>query len=104
MLDLELVRPSTRGYGAIDGEGRRVEIKCTTRRSIAFSGDGKEAERLVVIALDAVAKPRIVYDGPMTVALRLAGPRRVNGQRVVPISKLLHRFLDESAVEGRRPT
>ena len=52
LLNLTLMPPSNDGYDAIDKQGRRVEIKATTRSSIGLSTSGTKAERLVVVAID----------------------------------------------------
>ena len=88
-LELELMPPSTRGYDAIDSQGRKVEIKTTTRRSIAFSANDTQAERLVVVILDELGNGHIAYDGLMKPALDAAGPQQSNGQRTLTLSKII---------------
>lgn len=88
LLDLTLAPPSTDGYDAIDQQGRRVEIKTTTRSAIALSASGTKAERLVVVAIGASGKPSIVYDGPSSPAWEAAGRPQKNGQRRIALSTL----------------
>ncbi len=88
LLSLTLMPPSNDGYDAIDGEGRKVEIKTTTRRSVSLSASGTRAERLVVIVLDGDGNPSIVYDGECDVAWDAAGKPQKNGQRVISLSRL----------------
>lgn len=87
-LGLELAPPSTEGYDAVDAEGRLVEIKATTRNAVALSASGTKAERLVVVRIDSVGDPTIVYDGPATPAWEAAGRPQKNGQRRISLSKL----------------
>mgnify|MGYP001806220578 CR=1 FL=1 len=88
LLDLELAPPSTRGYDAVDRSGRKVEIKCTTRRAVALSAAGTEADRLVVLTLDRDGAATIVFDGPTNAVWENAGPAQRNGQRVISLSRL----------------
>lgn len=101
LLDLQLMPPSTKGFDAVDRQGRRVEIKCTTRRSIALSGHGTEAERLIVIRLDATGSATIVYDGPSAHAWELAGIKQANGQRSLSLSKLMSHQINPLDMPGR---
>lgn len=88
LLDLDLVSPSTKGYDAIDRQGRKVEIKTTTRRAIALSSAGTEAERLVVLTLDRDGVAAIVFDGPTQAVWESAGPAQRNGQRAISLARL----------------
>lgn len=88
LLDLELMPPSTTGYDAIDRQGRKVEIKCTTRRTIALSAAGTEAERLAVLTLDRHGAASVVYDGPCAGVWQAAGPVQRNGQRAFGLARL----------------
>ena len=88
LLNLSLMPPSNDGCDAIDSEGRRVEIKTTTRRSVSLSASGTHAERLVVIVLDRDGSPTIVYDGECDVAWAAAGRPQKNGQRSIGLSRL----------------
>lgn len=88
-LDLELMPPSNDGYDATDSQGRKVEIKTTTRRSIGIANKGTAAERLVVVTLNERGTGQVVYDGPIQTALDMAGPPRANGQRTLALSKLV---------------
>ena len=88
-LDLTLETASNAGFDAIDPHGRRVEIKTTTRSSVSLSAEGTLAERLVIVQLDRDnGTPTIVYDGPASVAWRLAGRPAKNGQRRLSLSSL----------------
>ncbi|MBU6244155.1 MAG: hypothetical protein KGP12_02965 [Actinomycetales bacterium] len=90
-LGLTLATASNAGFDATDAAGLRVEIKTTTRSSIALSASGTEAQRLVVVLLDAsTGSARIVYDGPAAVAWELAGKPSKNGQRRVSLTRLLN--------------
>lgn len=87
-LGLVLMNPSNHGYDAVDVDGLKVEIKATTRNSIALSASGTLAERLVVVQFDETGRGVIAYDGPAGLAWTLAGRPQKNGQRQVAISKL----------------
>jgi len=88
-LGLRLATASNAGFDAIDGQGRKVEIKTTTRSSIALSASGTLAERLIVVQLDAgTGAAQIIYDGDAAVAWDLAGKPGKNGQQTLSLSKL----------------
>lgn len=90
MLDLTLETASNAGFDATDAEGKRVEIKTTTRSRISLAAEGTKAERLVVVKLNpANGDASIAYDGPAEKAWKLAGKSQKNGQRSLSISKLL---------------
>lgn len=88
LLDLTLMPPSNHGYDATDALGRKVEIKTTTRRSIALSAAGTMAERLVVLQLDTDGNAEIIYDGACQPAWNAAGKPQKNGQRSLSLSRL----------------
>ena len=88
LLDLTLMPPSNAGYDAVDGEGRKVEIKTTTRRSVALSASGTSAERLVVVVIRDDGNPEVVYDGPTEAVWVAAGKPQKNGQRTISLSRL----------------
>jgi hypothetical protein len=88
LLDLTLMPPSNAGYDAVDGEGRKVEIKTTTRRSVALSASGTSAERLVVLSIGDDGNPDVVYDGPTEAVWAVAGSPQKNGQRTISLSRL----------------
>lgn len=87
-LSLTLMPPSKAGYDAIDKQGRRVEIKATTRSAISLFAYGTKAERLVVVQITNDGDAEIVYDGPAAPAWDAAGIPQKNGQRRISISKL----------------
>ena len=80
--------PSNDGYDAIDEQGRRVEIKATTRTSIGLSASGTRAERLVVVVVDGDGETEVAYDGPTAPAWDAAGKPQKNGQRRISVSTL----------------
>lgn len=88
LLNLTLKSPSNDGYDAIDDQGRYVEIKATTRGSIALSASGTKAERLVVVQIGGDGEAEIVYDGSAKPAWGAAGKPQKNGQRSIRLSKL----------------
>lgn len=88
-LGLTLQTASNAGFDAVDSDGRRVEIKTTTRAAISLSTSGTLAERLIVVQLDAeTGSAQIVYDGDAALAWDLAGKPGNNGQRRLYIQKL----------------
>ena len=99
LLDLKLMRPSNNGYDAIDSDGRKVEIKTTTRRSIRLAASGTLAERLVVIVLNGHGVPSIAYDGACDKVWAAAGKPQKNGQRSISLSRL-----DQLAAGSRHST
>ena len=88
LLNLRLMPPSNDGYDAIDKQGRRVEIKATTRASIGLSTSGTKAERLVVVIIDGDGGTEIAYDGPAAPVWDAAGKPQKNGQRRISVSTL----------------
>lgn len=87
-LNLTLMPPSNTGYDATDKQGRRVEIKATTRNAIRLSASGTKVERLVVVQISNDGDAEIVYDGPAAPAWEAAGKPQKNGQRSISISTL----------------
>ena len=88
LLNLTLMPPSNDGYDAIDEQGRRVEIKATTRASICLSAYGTKAERLVVVVIDGDGGTEIAYNGPAAPVWDAAGKPQKNGQRRISVSTL----------------
>lgn len=62
-MQLTLMLPSNEGYGAVDPQGRKVEIKTATRSSISWPASGTEAERLLALQLDRDGDATVAYDG-----------------------------------------
>jgi len=87
-LNLRLMAPSNKGFDAVDSAGIKVEIKATTRSSIALSASGTEAKRLVVIKFNELGKGTVVYDGASGPAWDAAGPPQKNGARQISLSAL----------------
>lgn len=96
-LDLRLMKPSNKGFDAVDEKGRQVEIKATTRNAIALSGSGTQAERLVVVKFDVTGNGSIAYDGPAKQVWDAAGAQQANGQRQISLSTI--RLLAEGRQE-----
>ena len=82
------MKPSNKGFDAVDAEGRQVEIKATTRNAIALSGSGTQAERLVVVKFNNIGNGSILYDGPAKQVWDAAGAQQANGQRRIALSTL----------------
>lgn len=84
---LTLALPSTKGFDAVDRDGRRVEIKATYGSSVALRASSHEvADDLLVLRLDARGEPELVYYGPIAKVLRR--PVQSNGQFTVSLSAL----------------
>ncbi|EED33278.1 conserved hypothetical protein [gamma proteobacterium NOR5-3] len=85
---LKLMPPSTKGYDAIDQIGRKVEIKCTQGKSVAFR---HEPEWCIVVKLLRTGDIEEVYHGPGGPVWALVShkPLPSNGQYQVSLSKLV---------------
>ena len=69
-------------------DGRWI-FKTTTRSSISLSASGTQAERLIVVKLDALTGAAgIIYDGDAAQVWDLAGKPQKNGQKGLALSKL----------------
>lgn len=89
LLDLTLVAASTEGHDALTKDGQTVEIKATTRRSVALQASGRKPDLLAVLSLDPeTLQPTLEYFGPAAPIWRIAGKPQKNGQRRVSLSKL----------------
>ena len=90
LLHLDLRRASTEGFDALDQDGRTVEIKCTTRRTVYLRPTVPDL--LAVLRLDPdTLSPTVVYFGPAAPAWALAGPPQKNGTRALSLATLLRR-------------
>lgn len=87
-MGLELMPPSNEGFDARTSDGVPVEIKATTRNSIALSSNGSFAEVLIVVRFDQDGTGTIVFNGPMERAWKLAGKPQRNGQRRLNLTTL----------------
>lgn len=87
-LDLRLMQPSNHGFDAVDEQGRKVEIKATTRGSIALTAREPEAQRLVVVTFSETGEGSVAYDGPAAPVWDAAGPPQRNGQRQISLTTL----------------
>ena len=88
-LGLTLQTTSNAGFDAVDSDGRRFEIKTTTRAAISLSTSGTLAKRLIVVQLDPeTGASRIIYNGNAALAWDLARKPGKTGQRRLSIQKL----------------
>lgn len=87
MFGLVLAPPSTKGFDAVDRDGRKVEVKATYGTSVALRPSShQEADDLLVLKLDVRGEPEVAYYGPIAhVAER---PVQSNGQFSVALSTL----------------
>lgn len=104
LFDLTLTTSSTAGHDAVASDGRRVEIKATYQSSgvaIRVTSE-KQASVLVVLRLSRQAgvPDEVVYNGPLAVALTVAGKYGSNGQARMSLAKL--RGLDSSVRDQDR--
>ena len=92
LFDLRLVATSSTGHDAIAGDGRRVEIKATYgTRSVAMRKTSHEAATaLIVLRLSRSPdlQHEVVFNGPLSVALRASGAIQSNGQAKMSLSRL----------------
>ena len=89
LLNLRLMRNSTQGYDAVAADCETVEIKATTRGSVALRTGKHKPHRLAVIQLDpATLQPTVIYCGPAAPVWALAGPMQKNGQQVISLQTL----------------
>jgi hypothetical protein len=88
LLDLRLMQPSNHGFDAVDGDGRKVKIKATTRGSIALTSIRPEAQRLVVVTFSETGEGAVVYDGPAGPVWEAAGAPQRDGQRQISVATL----------------
>lgn len=89
LFDLTLVTASNEGYDALTHDGRTVEVKATTRTSVALRAEGRKPDLLAVLFLDPQSlAPTVVYYGSAEPVWAIAGKPQKNGQRSVSLSKL----------------
>lgn len=92
LFDLTLVTASSTGHDAVAGDGRKVEIKATygaSKVAVRTTSEG-EAESLIVLRLsrNVGVAHEVVYNGPLDVALTVAGPTQNNGQASMSLARL----------------
>ena len=83
LLDLTLVRASTQGHDALTQDGRTVEVKATTRSTVALQTIGRKPELLAVLRLDPdTLEPsgRLLRSGRTSVGHR----RKTTEERTAP--------------------
>lgn len=88
LLGLTLMEPSNCGFDAVSQDGVSVEIKATTRDTIALSSEGSKADILVVVQFNHDGVGRLAYHGPISRAWAIAGKPQKNGQRRVSVRRL----------------
>ena len=84
---LNLMPPSNTGFDAMDPDGRRVEIKTTQGKSVAFRS---EPEHCIAIKLEKTGKFEEIYNGPGHLIWREFGGKPVpkNGQYQISLKRL----------------
>ena len=92
LFDLTLTTASTAGHDAVDAEQRKVEIKATYggRNVLIRATSEHAAQRLIVLKLSKSPglEHEVVYNGPLSPALLIAGPIQSNGQASMSLTKL----------------
>ena len=92
--------PFNKGFDAVDSAGIKVEIKATTRSSIALSASGTEAKRLVVVKFNELGEGAVGYDGASGPVWDAAGPPQKNGARPISLSSLTRAPQAETTLLG----
>lgn len=110
LFDVELVSASSPGHDAIASDGRQVEIKATYGSSGVAVRQTSHAAAAALVVLKLSRTPgvehEVVFNGPLSTALRAAGTFGSNGQARMGLSRL--RGLNQSVrpedrVPRRRP-
>lgn len=96
---LVLTTPSTKGCDAISRDGKRVEIKATQGKSVAFRC---EPEFLIVLKINKDGTFEEIYNGPGNRVWELVSQKDLpsNGQRQVSLTAL--RKLNLSVTDSDR--
>jgi len=94
---LTLLPASSAAHDAIDGDGRKVQIKVTQGRQVALR---YRPDHLLVLKLDKRGELTEIFNGPGGVVWRRCGPKQSNGQRSIALSSLETIYL--SVVESDR--
>ena len=97
MFDLRLNAASTQGHDAVAPDGRRVEIKFTQGKRVAFRHCPDHA---IVLARPRDGSLEVIYNGPGHMLWDDGRPLPSNGQRPVSLSVL--RKLDSRLSEEER--
>jgi hypothetical protein len=84
-FDLELLPASTKNHDARTTDGKLVQIKLTGSKSIGLRD---QPHHLLVLRFQEV-RFKLVYNGPGDLVWKNCGPRQMNGQRAIGITKLL---------------
>jgi hypothetical protein len=92
MFDIDLLPASTAGHDAIAGDGRRVEIKATYGSSgvaVRRTSHGSDVALIVLrLSRTPTTQHEVVFNGPLTTALQVAGNYGSNGQARMSLSRL----------------
>ena len=105
LFAITLVPASTTGYDAVTDAGRKVEIKATFgTSSVSVRPTSSQHEGAALIVLKLSRQPgvphEVVYNGPLDLALQVAGPTMSNGQATMRLARLRGR--DETVPEELR--
>ncbi|WP_299344925.1 hypothetical protein [uncultured Maritalea sp.] len=85
-FDLVLEPASTKGFDAIATDGRKVEIKMTQAKSVAFR---HQPEHAIVLLRRANETTQTLYNGPGDLVWENCGRQGSNGQRAISVAKLM---------------
>lgn len=85
--DLELMPPSNQGYDAVTKEGRKVEIKATQGKSVAFRSS---PEHTIIIKINKDGTFTEAYNGPGQLIWQQFEGKKTpsNGQFQISLSKV----------------
>lgn len=97
--DLDLMPPSNQGYDAVHASGKKVEIKATQARSVAFRSC---PEHTIIIRINKDGSFDEYYNGPGEVIWKQFEGKKMpsNGQFQISLNKVA--ALAESVSEGDR--
>ena len=87
LLGLTLLTHSTAGHDALDDDGRTVEIKATTGRTVYLRPHVPDLVAVLRLDLDTLAGS-VIYFGPAAPVWALAGPLQKNGTHAVSVARI----------------
>ena len=99
---LELAKASNEGFDAIAPDGRKVEIKTSTRKVGVFVlKKPKPDVHLIALKLNQKGKAETIYNGPADLAYQECGPKQKSN--VSPIGEKTLRELQKECLDEQLP-
>ncbi len=97
--DLQLMPPSNAGYDAVDSSGRKIEIKATQAKSVAFRSCPEHA---IVIRINKDGTFEEFFNGPGTLIWKEFEKKKPpsNGQFQISLTKVLN--INETVPDSSR--